>query len=120
MAFKTQFGRTSRSLNRRERQREGRRERERDTFGVHFRMPELKAFLSPSFSRSGQTDEAFHCHKVNTMRAECMVLVFCIIEVLYAKQFKCVSTKEITVGVSYWVSVIKQQHLVFGIHILSN
>ena len=64
-------------------------------------MPELKAFLSPSFSWSGQTDEAFHCHKVNTMRVDCMVLVSGIIVVLLAKQFKWVSTKVLTVGVSY-------------------
>lgn len=54
----------------RDREKAGRREKERDTFGVGFPMPGLKAFLSPSFSWSGQTDEAFHCRKVNTMRAD--------------------------------------------------
>lgn len=80
-------------------------------------MPELKAFLSPSFSWSGQTDEAFHCHKVNTMKADCMVLVFGIMELLFAKQCKRVSTNKITVGVSHLLSVMKQPDFVFGIQI---
>lgn len=57
-------------------------------------MPKLKAFLSPSSSRSGQTDEAFHCQKMSTIRTDCTVLVFGIVHVLFAKQCKCVSTEK--------------------------
>lgn len=37
--------------------REGENAEKRDGFGVQFSMPELKLFLSPSFSPSGQTEE---------------------------------------------------------------
>ena len=60
----------------RDREKAGRKDRERDTFGVHFPMPELKAFLCPSLSSSGQTEEAILCHKVNTMRADYIVCLW--------------------------------------------